>query len=229
MKMKDITGETYGKWKVLYEDIPRKNGTYWMCQCSCYKKTIRSVCGSSLISGRSNSCGCFRKHNIFIEIGDFYYVISSNNIGFLIDKDDYDKALRYNWYVGDRGYVVSTVKKSKGKGKWKLHRILMDCLEDDVTDKVVDHINGNKLNNTKYNLRLCTQVQNNRNMRLSKNNTSGVSGVYLLQSGKWSARISYNGKKFSLGSFSTFEEAVIVRKEAENKYFGEFRYVGSDR
>jgi hypothetical protein len=81
----------------------------------------------------------------------------------------------------------------------------------------------NPLNNRKINLRNCTIQQNNMNLSLGKNNTSGVIGVcWHSQANKWRAYIMLNRKQISLGVFDDFEEAVTVRKDAEKKYFGEF-------
>ena len=63
------------------------------------------------------------------------------------------------------------------------------------------------------------------NTKLRKDNTSSVKGVYY-SNNKWVASIQVNKKRIYLGSFDKFEDAVRVRKEAENKYFGEFNYMG---
>ena len=89
----------------------------------------------------------------------------------------------------------------------------------------VDHINHNIKDNRKLNLRIVTRSQNNMNRSIQSNNTSGVTGVcYSKRLNKWNVRITVNKKTFNLGWFSDYNEAVAVRKEAEIKYFGEYRY-----
>lgn len=63
------------------------------------------------------------------------------------------------------------------------------------------------------------------NSKTSKNNTSGVKGVnYDKSTGQWRARIQINNKRISLGCFSDMIKAISVRKQAEEKYFGEYAY-----
>lgn len=74
--------------------------------------------------------------------------------------------------------------------------------------KVIDHENGNKLDNRIENLRNVTQRENMRNAAKKVNNKSGGSGITLLKSGKFNV-------KFHLGSFKSLEEAMEMRKQAE--------------
>ena len=94
----------------------------------------------------------------------------------------------------------------------------------DPKGKQVDHIDGNPLNNKIDNLRLATGSQNQMNRGLLKNNTSGVVGVYWVESvQKWRAQIDCKNKRIYLGYFDDKEEAIAARIAAEKKYFGEFR------
>ena len=99
-----------------------------------------------------------------------------------------------------------------------LHRLIMNTPKGYVTD----HINGDKLDNRRENLRICTQHQNSMNTRISKNNKSGVKGVSTTPFGKYRARIMVNGVEIRLGHYETLEEATKARKRAERKYFGEY-------
>lgn len=90
-------------------------------------------------------------------------------------------------------------------------------------DVIIDHISHDKMDNRRANLRKCTNAQNIRNGSLSKNNTSGVTGVYFDNNrGKWHAQIRVDRKAIFLGRFDSFDEAVAARREAEKVYFGEF-------
>lgn len=87
----------------------------------------------------------------------------------------------------------------------------------------VDHINHNTLDNRKCNLRIVTKQQNNQN--ITPHTASGVAGVYQnKKSGKWYAKITVNYKPIHLGTFDKLTDAIQVRKDAEVKYFGEYRY-----
>lgn len=87
------------------------------------------------------------------------------------------------------------------------------------TGMIIDHIDGNGLNNRLDNLRLVDYKTNGKNMGLTSLSKSGVPGVTWVEDrGKWRVRIKVNGKKFSLGSYITFDDAVQVRKDAEKKY-----------
>jgi hypothetical protein len=86
-----------------------------------------------------------------------------------------------------------------------------------------DHINRNKLDNRKCNLRIVNCSQNKMNIKLRSDNSSGVKGVYFdKQRKKWVAEIMLNKKKFHLGRFNNIEEAKLKRKFAEKQYFGEY-------
>lgn len=84
----------------------------------------------------------------------------------------------------------------------------------------VEYIDGNFLNNRKSNLRVVTRQQSARKMKLQKNSTSGVKGVYWRkQKNRWEVTIKYGDKITHLGSFKTLEEARAARLAAEEKYF----------
>lgn len=107
-----------------------------------------------------------------------------------------------------------------------LHRLIMNF--SNATD--IDHIHGKetRYDNRKSNLREATHSQNNMNKGLQSNNTSGVVGVgWYSKTNKWRAHIMVDRKFIHLGLFDSFENAVKARKEAEEKYFGEFSYDNS--
>lgn len=85
--------------------------------------------------------------------------------------------------------------------------------------KEIDHINHNRSDNRLNNLREVTHVENGHNISKKTNNTTGYTGVvYHKATGKWLAQIMINGKNKYLGLFSTIEEAVEKRKEAEKDF-----------
>ena len=92
----------------------------------------------------------------------------------------------------------------------------------------IDHINHNLFDNRKCNLREVTHSQNIMNSSKRSDNTSGVTGVSWCKSkNKWIAYIAMNGKQKYLGAFEKKEEAIKVRKSAEEEYFGKYSYDNS--
>ena len=160
--------------------------------------------------------------NDFIVNGDITEIVLRNNKGIevsraIIDTVCYEVVKDYKWYFDKRGYV-----KSANSGKTiRLHRLVTNAPQG----MVVDHINGNTLNNRYSNLRVCTQQENSRNRTKNKSSTSGCVGVSWHKNKKlWQAHIGYNRETIYLGSFHNINDAIAARKVAEEKYFGEFAY-----
>jgi hypothetical protein len=125
----------------------------------------------------------------------------------IIDDKDYNKISSFHWYKSVLGYVVC---QYKGKLYW-MHRLVNNTPEGMITD----HINGNKLDNRKCNLRNATCSLNALNSKGNSRNTSGVRGVSWDRLNRnWRAQIWSNYKRIHLGSFKTKEEAENVYKAA---------------
>lgn len=146
-------------------------------------------------------------------------IITAKGDEILVDKDLLPLLTRYSWCVSKTGYAVA-----KANGKLiRMHRLITNCPDG----YVVDHINGNPLDNRRINLRICSAKNNSRNKGIGKNNSTGVLGVSQLPDGRWRARIMVNRKEISLGRFDSFEEALQARREAERKHFGSFARTGT--
>ena len=101
----------------------------------------------------------------------------------------------------------------------KSSRIIYKMHNPDMDESlVVDHINGNPMDDRIENLRTITVRQNFRNLKLSKNAKYGYPGIRPLSWGKWNARIMVNRKYIHLGNHETKEDAIEARKKAEKKY-----------
>lgn len=140
-----------------------------------------------------------------------------------VDDDDYTELSTYSWHLSN-GYP-SRHKNDGSSGKIYLHRVVSKTPEGLHTD----HINGNKLDNRKINLRVVTASQNHMNRRKDgrKGLTSNLKGAsYHKQSKKWRARIKVGDKQLSLGYFDTAMAAHTAYIEAAKKYYGIYRFVG---
>lgn len=155
-----------------------------------------------------------RTTKLIYDNGDTATIITAKGETILIDKDDIDKAMRYSWCISKTGYAVANIDGRVTK----MHRYLFGLKKDGL---VVDHINGNTLDNRRNNLRLCNPAENGRNLK-KKVSLSGETGVRKTANGRWNARISLNGKGIHIGNYLTKEDALEARRTAEQKYFGEY-------
>lgn len=128
-----------------------------------------------------------------------------------IDKTDRHLLDMYSFCDNGNGYIVAW---ADGKYQY-LHRMILG----DKKGLEIDHINGDKLDNRRENLRHVTHQQNIFNMRTPKTNKTGVKGVtFDARINKWIARIAPNRQSKHLGSFPTIQEAITARKSAELIY-----------
>ena len=227
---KNLTGLKFGRLTVLEQTGSRigKNGKsliFWKCLCEC--GNIVEVYAGSLTSGLTTSCGCLQKekakeNGLKYKRKNIYDLTQKYGIGYLYDSnkkfyfdlEDYDKIKEYYWVINNKGYVITG---GANNSNLLMHRLILNVLDD----QEIDHINHNTNDNRKENLRIVTRSQNQMNASLRSNNTSGVTGVYFDNTyGYWVSKIQQD----VLGHFANFDDAVKVRKEAEEKYFGEYSY-----
>ena len=217
----DYIGKTFGKLTVTgYE---KRNGcAYFKCKCSCGNPEYKFVRKDHLLNHDIESCGCKyheRSHSrvpfpTYKRKGGIVTGTTFDGQTFLFDESDFDIVRPYCWYFDRYGYVVAR----KDKKAVKLHRMLLDFPEQKV-----DHINRNRSDNRKCNLRIVTDQQNAINRSKSKSFSTPMTGVRKHPSnGKWEVRLSYNGQPIPYTVFDTYEEAAKARLEAEQKYFGEY-------
>lgn len=227
-------GTRFGRLVVI-EDLGCyvKEGTksslhYYKCKCDCGNEIITR--DYSLLKGQTKSCGCLnndiikigkpRKHNEHYVYENIVFVKFSNcNEYFICDLEDWNELKNYTWHKDNKGYAATSIHK---KGI-RMHRLI---LKTDI-EQEIDHIKAVKIDNVcdnrKKNLRVCTRAENARNIKMYKDNKTGVKGVYKhSQINKYVAQIRYNGKTYHLGCFDTLEEAKKVREQKELELFGEF-------
>ena len=126
----------------------------------------------------------------------------------IVDREDYDFLNQWSWKVNNSGYAYRTIRAKEDGKKWKtilMHRLIC-CAEK---NEEIDHINRNKLDNRKSNLRIVAHWENSHN-RSKGNGVRKPKGR-----NKWCAQIYVNNKRIYLGSFGTKEEAMNARINAE--------------
>jgi hypothetical protein len=133
----------------------------------------------------------------------------------LIDIEDAERVLAFNWSKHSGGYAYKD-------RSLLLHRFILD-LDDTSTHLLVDHINRNKLDNRKGNLRLATKSQNAMNSKVRVDNATGFRGVsFRNDTGKWVYQIGSRAKARWRGECSTAEEAALAYDAIAREIWGEF-------
>ena len=104
-------------------------------------------------------------------------IFFSDGSFFIIDTCDFDEISKHSWYKGKRGYpICNTSRKSEtGHKKVPVHKLILG----NISELEVDHISGDKMDNRRKNLRVCTHQQNMFNQNKRKTNTTGYIGVCL--------------------------------------------------
>jgi hypothetical protein len=134
---------------------------------------------------------------------------------FLFDLADLPLIQRHTWHLGKRGYPATHVRCRTVV----LHRLLFP----EAGGMEIDHINGDKLDNRRANLRACTHQQNGFNAKLRHTNTSGYIGVsFAPRLGCYEAYIHHNGIKHHLGLYADPIAAARVRDCVARLLFGEY-------
>jgi len=135
----------------------------------------------------------------------------------IINIDDIEKINKIKWHLSNTGYAITSLPERKSKF---LHNFILNRIPN--KQNCVDHINRNRLDNRKNNLRIVTPQNNSINKGKQSNNTSGHVGVSFDKSrNKYAPHIKLHRKKIFLGRYDTIEEAIEIRKNAELQYFGE--------
>lgn len=142
----------------------------------------------------------------------------------LVDDEDYKWLSKFKWYAyynrySGHWYAARSVGPTGKQITVFMHREILAATHG----VLVDHKDGNGLNNHRYNLRLATTAQNQHNRGKPRNNTSGYKGVVwnkLYE--KWQAQIGIGGRQKNLGYFVNLEDAARAYNVAALEHFGEF-------
>jgi hypothetical protein len=223
-KCKELTGMRFGKLQVIKQVISSENNqinpnSQWLCRCDCGVE--KAFLYRSLMYAKRQSCGCLsvemlnqynKKYNSYDLFGEIGVGYTTKGEEFYFDLEDYDKIKDYCWFLNGSGYAMAKIKNQ---------RIFMHKLVLNVgNDSLIDHIDRNRTNNRKSNLRICEKSDNNINIKLRKDNTSGVTGVYWIEAdGGWHAMLHYKHQKY-IRRCKTYEDAVRARLLLEVEILG---------
>jgi hypothetical protein len=137
----------------------------------------------------------------------------------IVDDEDFELLNQWKWNAYKNNNTFYARRRIPGTNKKiTMHRQIADA----PAGVLVDHKNGNGLDNQRSNLRKASKQQNGMNRRIGKNNKSGIVGVRIAPSNKWMSDIRIDGKLIHLGSFKKKSQAVKARKQAEERMFGEY-------
>lgn len=242
--LRNLTGEKFTRWTVKIDSFARNKSGSLVCFCECDCGTQRMVNRKNLLSGASRSCGCLksdlskakfgikRGKNRYRKIKNGYIGYTNNNTKFYFDKEDYKLVEKYTWSEHDDGtniYARTLYDRyydDSGKRHniyIMMHQLLQKTYYSNKDGLVMDHINGNTMDNRKQNLRETTRQKNMINIKTPRSNKTGHKGIYKTANGKFQARIHINKKTVYLGVYEIYEDAVRVREAAEIEYYGEYR------
>ncbi len=137
----------------------------------------------------------------------------------LVDDSDYEWLSKFTWYIDSIGYARRHLRVDGKYTKIRMHQEIMNTPSRHDTD----HTNGNRLDNRRCNLRVCTRSENSSNRGANSNNKTRLKGVSKnVDCETFRAEITVNKQKIYLGSFCTPEEAQQAYIAASLEYHGAF-------
>jgi hypothetical protein len=215
----DISGKKFNRWSVIkYLGTDKRNEAMFLCECDCGTKRV--LLSSTLRYGTSKGCtNCRTPSKIagstYSISGDTAIFLTSKGEKIIVSLEDAEKAGAHTWCISKDGYPVATINRKTTK----LHHYLLGT----TPSSMIDHKNGNKLDNCRENLRFASFSENASNMRMRKDNTSGFKGVFWNKKDHtWCSVITFKGKTYRLGNFINKNEAALAYNEAAKNIHKEF-------
>ena len=210
MYYQKLIGQKYGRWTVIGIAQCAKNGqkSRMLCKCDC--GTVKTIDSYSLTHNGTFSCG---KCRTIISEGDHKRYIMKNGASFIFDNDDEALISKHTWSFSGE-YPRTTIN---GKS------VILNLVLFPGANGEIDHINGDKTDYRRANLRIATHSQNNQNKGLRRDSTTGYKGVcFDKRSKRFIAYINANKKRTYLGYFDDKEKAAKAYDEAALRLHGEF-------
>jgi hypothetical protein len=136
----------------------------------------------------------------------------------IVDDSDFEHLNQWKWYCSSKGYAVRNIPVNGKQTLQLMHAVIINTPPGMQTD----HINGDRLDNRKENLRICTCSENQWNQHKVRGESKYKGVSYHKRHNKWYAQIRINGKRIYIGVFKDEIDAAKAYNEAATRYFGEF-------
>lgn len=213
-------GDRFGSLTISSRDFT-KIYTCWVCSCAlCGNSTSRS---SGALRNGSTDCGCVSRGHLGVvtpEVPEGAHLIPlTKGLFAVVDAADYAALKDFTWSVMINGYATRPRKRGEPRTSL-MHRVITDA----EPGHEVDHINGDRLDNRRANLRVCTRLQNAKNITSSPNQKrGGFKGVTLRRhTNKWVAQIQCTTGGSRRKQCASAEEAARLYDTWAREVFGEF-------
>jgi hypothetical protein len=149
-------------------------------------------------------------------LGEHSKDVNGSPLQMLISIEDLASILEHNWYIGRSGYPIAYIGSRKGTS---VYHYLMGSYGPDYP---IDHINRNKLDNRRSNLRVCTRQENNYNRSLAKNSKYKYKGIRQEKDGSWTAYCTKDGETNEVEGFIDDVTAAKTYDAIAEALYGKF-------
>lgn len=166
-------------------------------------------------------CPCCKSPELDAHNGSVGYIPLTKGKFAIVDAENLDWLSKWKWYSSTTYYAIRAITLENGNRRFiKMHREILGLQFGN--ELVGDHINGNRLDNRKVNLRAVAKKHNSWNKRLQPNESGRLRGVVAQPPNRFRAQIIVDGKVINLGSRKTSTAAHELYKEASRKYLGKY-------